>query len=588
MVYISSHNIISSIGFNTYDNLENIRKNISGIKLSEDKKLSPEAVFVSLISDEKINKKFAKISNLTENYTKYEKLLILSINNALKNSDIDILSPETVFIFSTTKGNINLLEKENIGKFNINRLKLWKSSEIISEFFGKKENILTISNACISGSLAIITAQRLIKAKRYKNAVIAGADILSEFTLSGFQAFKAVSEGACKPFDKNRTGMTPGEGAATVILTSEKSKSNKSGIIISGGASSNDANHISGPSRTGEELALTIKSALKESNLSAEEIDFISGHGTATLFNDETESKALELAGLQNVPVSGTKGYIGHTFGATGIIETIVAEEAIKNSEIYKTAGFENIGVSGKINIQKKYKKAGINTAVKTASGFGGCNAALVLKKETFQESENKLNISSNFNILKKITVKNGDVTINDIIDYKTEEPNNTKFSQIAKSIYKNYKIKYPKFYKMDNLSKLGFLAAEILLKNTSVLSKYKPEEIAVILSNESSSLDTDAKYQETINDRNNYFPSPGVFVYTLANIMTGEICIRHKIKGENAVFITENYDKKFIFDYISILFADHKAKVSISGRIDYSFPDGNYFTELYLIECKK
>ncbi|MCD6556290.1 MAG: beta-ACP synthase [Bacteroidales bacterium] len=587
MIYISSHNIISSLGFSSEENLSKIRKGISGIQLSENKKLSPESVFVSLVSCDETEKRFSKISENSKKYTKYEKLLILSINNALKNSKVDIQSDETVFIFSTTKGNIDLLEKDNKNLFDTERLKLWKSSEIVADFFGKKNNIRTISNACISGTMAVITAQRLIEAGKYKNAVVAGADILSEFTLSGFQAFKAVSEGACKPFDIKRTGMTPGEGAATIILTSEKSLSDNSGIIIAGGANSNDANHISGPSRTGEELAFSIKKAISESNLSSDDIDFISGHGTATPYNDETESKALELAGLQSVPISGTKGYIGHTFGATGIIETVIAAEAIKNSEVYKTAGFEEIGVSGKINVQKEYKKINLNTALKTASGFGGCNAALVLKKENF--SQNTVSFDKkHFEIIKKIKISNNQLTINDTIDYKYTDSDKNQFSAFAKAVYKNYKIKYPKFYKMDNLSKLGFLGAEILLNNTNILSNYKSEEISVILSNESSSLDTDAKYQKTIDDRKNYFPGPSVFVYTLANIMIGEICIKNKIKGENTVFISEYFDKDFIFDYADILFNKRKSKLCITGRVDYNYPKGNYIAELYLLESSK
>lgn len=587
MTYISSYNIISSLGFNTSENINKIKKGITGIKLSENKRISPEPAYISLISEEETEKIFSEISNTKSNYTKYEKLLILSINDALKNSSINFRLSDTVFIFSTTKGNIDLLEKENSEKFDTERLKLWKSSEIVADFFGKKNNILTVSNACISGTLAIITAQRLINSGKYKHAVVAGADILSEFTLSGFQSFKAVSKTPCKPFDKNRTGMTPGEGAATIILTSEKSLSDNSGIIIAGGASSNDANHISGPSRTGEELAFSIKNALSESNLSPKEIDFISGHGTATLYNDETESKALELAGLQNAPLSGTKGYIGHTFGATGIAETVIAAEALKNSEIYDTKGFDEIGVSGNINIQKEYKKIKLNTALKTASGFGGCNAALVLKKDNFEIKKKQAN-SKNFTVLKKITINNNSVTINESEDYNFSNLSNEKFSVVAKSIYKNYGINYPKFYKMDNLSKLGFLAAEILLKETAVLSKYKSEEIAVILSNESSSLDTDLKYQKTIDDRNNYFPAPAVFVYTLPNIVIGEICIRHKIKGENTVFISETFDKEFIFEYTEILFNTGKAKVCITGRIDYSYPDGNYYAEVYLTKSNK
>jgi len=586
MTYISSHNIISSLGFSTDENLNKIRNGKSGIDLSRNKKISPEDVCISLISDTEIEKQFTEIS--TKNiYTKYEKLLILSVSDALNNSEINILSNDTVFIFSTTKGNIDLLEKNKLKDDDTERLKLWKSSEFVSYFFGKKDDILTISNACISGTLAVIVAQRLIDAGKYKHAVVTGADILSEFTLSGFQAFKAVSKGPCKPFDAGRTGMTPGEGAATLILTSEKSLAEKSKIIIAGGASSNDANHISGPSRTGEELASAIKNALSESRLTSEEIDFISGHGTATPYNDETESKALEISGLQNVPLSGTKGYIGHTFGATGIIETIIAAEAVKNSEIYKTVGFEELGVSGKINVQKEYKKAKLKSALKTASGFGGCNAALILKKEDF---ENKINCpeKSQFKIIKKVVIQNNSVIINDKIDFKNTETDKSKFSVSAKSIYKHYNIKYPKFYKMDNLSKLGFLAADILLKNSDILSKYKSEEIAVVLSNESSSLDTDTEYQKTINDRNNYFPSPAVFVYTLANIVIGEICIKHKIKGENTVFIEKDFNKSFIFDYTDILFTEGKTKSCIAGRVNFNYPDKNYYAELYLLEAGK
>ena len=112
-------------------------------------------------------------------------------------------------------------------------------------------------------------------------------------------------------------------------------------------------------------------------------------------------------------------------------------------------------------------------------------------------------------------------------------------------------------------------------------------DDIAVILSNGSSSLTTDADYQKTINDRDNYFPSPSVFVYTLANVMVGEICIRNNIKGENTVFISKDFDKAFIFDYDDILFKTNRAKVCIAGRLDYNYPNGNYDAELYLLESK-
>ena len=171
--------------------------------------------------------------------------------------------------------------------------------------------------------LAILTGMRLVQSGQYENAVVAGADVISKFVLSGFQSFQAISSAPCKPFDAARDGINLGEGAGTVILTSNKNYS--SGVKVTGGSVSNDANHISGPSRTGEELNLAINKALNAAELNATDIDFISAHGTATIYNDEMEAKAITLAGLQSFPVNSLKGYYGHTLGAAGLIESIIS-----------------------------------------------------------------------------------------------------------------------------------------------------------------------------------------------------------------------------------------------------------------------
>ncbi len=580
MVYISEHNIISSLGFSSSENFKNINENITGIKLWTDNTLSPESAYISMVNSKKLDAGFSQ----TNLYTKYEKLLICSIKNALKKSKVDIKNKKTVLIISTTKGNINLLNKKLNLKFENERLHLWKSSEIIKDYFKNPNQAITISNACISGALAIIVAKRLIDSGKFENAIVSGADILPKFTLSGFQAFKAVSDGPCKPFDANRTGMTPGEGAGTVILTNDKTKALKPLISISGGTSTNDANHISGPSRTGKELAIAINKSLKEANLSAKDIDYVSAHGTATLFNDEMEAKALSLTKLNLIHTNSFKGYIGHTFGAAGIIEIIITINSLSENKLYKSLGFKNKDIN-EINIISENKDFNVKNAIKTASGFGGCNASLIVSKENsyinnFSKKE--------FAIKKKIKLQDNRLFINDIEINPINNYKELSFSKYAKSLYKFFKIKYPKYYKMDKLSKLAFLASEILLKDENLLKNYEEEDISVIISNGSSSLDTDAQYQKTIEDKNNYFPSPSVFVYTLANIMIGEICIRNKIKGENTVFISKDFNKEFIFEYVEILFNSGKAKVSLSGRIDYNYPNGNYIAELYLIEMNK
>jgi hypothetical protein len=165
----------------------------------------------------------------------------------------------------------------------------------------------------------------------------------------------------------------------------------------------------------------------------------------------------------------------------------------------------------------------------------------------------------------------------------ETYEENFANFAAFIKSLYKKEQVGYPKFYKMDNLSKLGFITAELLLKGSNVLNKYGPEEIGVVIANSSSSLDTDYDYQELIRDKSNYFPSPAVFVYTLPNIMIGEICIRHKIKGENAFFVSEEFDPVQLCHYVNHLFDQVSIYACICGWVELL--KENYNSVLFLVE---
>jgi 3-oxoacyl-[acyl-carrier-protein] synthase-1 len=227
--------------------------------------------------------------------------------------------------------------------------------------------------------MAILTGMRLIQSGQYENAVVVGADVISKFVLSGFQSFQAISAEPCKPFDENRTGITLGEGAATMILSSNPKYADR--IKVLGGAVSNDANHISAPSRTGEELCEAIERTLTMAGLVTGDIDLVSAHGTATSYNDEMEAKAIVLAGLETVPANSLKGYYGHTLGAAGLIESIISIRSLKENLILPTLGFDKIGVSNPINICTKLTPMRLKTCLKTASGFGGCNAAVVFSK---------------------------------------------------------------------------------------------------------------------------------------------------------------------------------------------------------------
>lgn len=367
-VYTHANNIFSPLGSNTLQNFEALLAGRSGIQLFNQANIHPEPFYAALITD-------IPVIAGAEDLSRFERLLIHSITDAIRQHSVDFTNPDTALLFSTTKGNIDEMAQTVA---NTERLTLHYSAKRIGQYFNCANKPLIISNACISGITALVTGMRLIQSGQYNQVIVAGADTISSFVFSGFNAFQAISPLPCRPYDAARNGVSLGEAAATMVLSAEPGKNT---IELAGGAGSNDANHISGPSRTGHELNLAMTSALKQANLLPAEIDFICTHGTATVYNDEMESKAIYLAGLQHAPVMGLKGYYGHTLGAAGLLETVVSVECMRKNTLLSTLGFEHLGVPMPIEVQAKTEKASLNTCIKTTSGFGGCNAALVLKK---------------------------------------------------------------------------------------------------------------------------------------------------------------------------------------------------------------
>ncbi len=374
-IFIESSNIISSLGFTTEENFQNVQKEQTGIKPSLRPDLSEIEVPLSLIDDGILAEKLNEIEK-PDNFTRLEQLIILSLKNCLSTSKIDVKSKSTLLILSSTKGNIDLLRDNSSEKSNED-LELWKTANKIANYFGFVNQPQVISNACISGVSGCVVGKRLIDSDLYDNVVIVGADVLSKFIVSGFQSFKSLSEQACKPFDAARDGLSLGEGIGSIVLTNNESVVSSPKIVLLNGAISNDANHISGPSRTGEGLQIAITKTIGNNT----DIDLISAHGTATPYNDDMESKAIYNSGLGNVPVVSTKGYTGHTLGAAGIIEIIIGVEAMKKNTLIKTLGYSDFGVVQPIKISDQTVEKEIQTMLKLASGFGGCNVAALFQK---------------------------------------------------------------------------------------------------------------------------------------------------------------------------------------------------------------
>jgi 3-oxoacyl-[acyl-carrier-protein] synthase-1 len=359
ITFIGSENIISPLGNSAQENFSKVKKGQSGIKLFKNVGFGNEDLYLSKIESLNIDNKF-------------DYLLSSCLANIIDQSSSDIItSKETVVLISTTKGDI----EESL------KTPIQKSIVKLQENFNLAHNPIVISNACISGVLAMNTANNFIQSNTYKHVFVIGADVITDFVLFGFQSLYAISDEPCQPFDKERKGITLGEAAAGVLMSSENSVFKNSPLEFVEGTSSNDANHISGPSRTGEGLYRTVSKTLELGNVNISEIDFISAHGTGTVFNDEMESIAFNRLEMNKTPLNSLKGYLGHTLGAAGLIESAISIQSIRNNTLVKSLGYKNHGTSGGINILTENIQKEITTILKTASGFGGCNASAIIRR---------------------------------------------------------------------------------------------------------------------------------------------------------------------------------------------------------------
>ena len=376
MIVSVANNIISPLGMNTAENYAAVKAGRTELRRRDGLWNLPEPFTASLVNRETVTVAAAQ-RQIDDRYTFFEKMIILSAAKALEQTDIDPSSDKVLFLLSTTKGNVFLLDKRETG-FPPERVRLGLAARQMTEFFHNPNTPIVVSNACISGVCAQIMAMRELEAGNFDYVVTVGCDVQSAFIVSGFQSFKALSVEPCKPFDANRCGLNLGDAAATIIYTRKDAVGSDEWVACRG-AIRNDANHISGPSRTGEGSYRALKAVLGDAQ--PDQIAFINAHGTATLYNDEMESVAIERAGLSQVPVNGLKGYYGHTMGAAGILETILSMQAIDDNNILATKGFETLGVTHPLVLSNQNQTTEKRAFIKLLSGFGGCNAALLVAK---------------------------------------------------------------------------------------------------------------------------------------------------------------------------------------------------------------
>lgn len=560
MIRLAATDITSPLGATCRENYLAVKAGRSALRRIEGFGGIPEAITASVFTD----KQWKEIE--VPGFTRFESLALKSVGNALADCDIDITSDRTVFILSTTKADVGNLGSDAY-------CAPADAARKIALHLGFTTDPIVVCNACISGVSAQILAKRLIESGAYDSAVVCGADLVTAFTVAGFLSFKALSPFECRPFDMERLGLNLGEAAATMILTAKADSSETRPWMLVSGGLTNDAYHPSAPAPDGNGVCRAIQAAMED--WKGPQPSVISVHGTATMFNDQMESKAIAASGLSDIPVSSLKGYYGHTLGAAGILEAIITLEALDDGIIPAARGFEETGVSGRMNICATEHPAAGHTMLKVISGFGGCNGALIYSREADRDSIcGQHGVPAEMDILHSVRISSCTATLDD---------KKLEYSGSLTDLYKEHINDYPKFYKMDLLSKLVFTASELLIRQ-------EPEcdlsDCAIILFNRTSSIVSDIRHMVCISGSEGFFPSPSVFLYTLPNIAAGEVAIRRGIKGESSLYIINNKNNKLIDSIIQATIMDRKATAVICGWADGCSQDC-FEADLKLIKIK-
>lgn len=361
-LYLGGRSLVSPLGNSLKDNVTSIVAGRSGIRHHN----LPYASVPSLHA-----------SKMPADWAYPGALLSTMCANAIEESFSAIQAEKDgwLFVLSTTKADV---DRGVDADGTTPAMRLLRE---LQDVLPVSSDAKAVSLACVSGLAALNYAADRIRMGDYKHAFVLGADLVSEFTASGFASFHALADGPCKPYDANRTGLNLGEAVAGVILSSDSSLFQTPYVKYLAGTTANDANHISGPSREGEGLFRSIQRTLKLAGKSSAEVDYISSHGTATRYNDDMESIAYDRVGLSHVPVSGLKGYYGHTLGASSLVETVLGVESLLTGVQYATLGCETQGTAKPMNLVTETREVEMRTLLKTASGFGGVNASALIEK---------------------------------------------------------------------------------------------------------------------------------------------------------------------------------------------------------------
>jgi 3-oxoacyl-[acyl-carrier-protein] synthase-1 len=394
-IFVTGLGIITSIGRDLNETFESVKASRSGIgKLNYIETIHKDIPVgeVKFSNDELID--LAELPH-TEGYTRTTLMAIIAAKEAAKQANLsENKNLKTGLISGTTVGGMDksenlyndFLKDNNEYNVYIETHDCADHTEKVADILNIKDFVSTTSTACSSAANSIMFGARMIKNGLLDRAMVGGAECLSKFHINGFNSLKILDPEPCKPFDRNRAGITLGEGAAYLVIESEESvkvTGNKPLCELTGYGNSCEAFHQTASSPDGFGAYLAMKQALDMSGLQAGEIDYINAHGTGTDNNDVSEGKAIERLFLPKVPaVSSTKSFTGHTTSAAGSVEAIMCILSIKNNFLIPNLNFkERIKELSFGPVAKLVENHEVRNTLSNSFGFGGNNSCLIFSK---------------------------------------------------------------------------------------------------------------------------------------------------------------------------------------------------------------
>lgn len=396
MIYILGHAVVSPLGYTTEEHCRAIVAGQSSIMPYPAGTMGVPFPFSASLFDSLLLEERAAgyCGAMTHMYGKVQQALELAFGQAV-NSSIDNFfksqiynNKRILFVVCANKGGVELLEKKDQMTFPP-QIYPWHIVQRMMAEHGVVSEPIVLTNSAVTGAYGFQIAQEMLESTdRFDYVVLCGVELVPQRTLAGFHTMGVLSETRCKPFDVTRNGMNLGEAAACVILASEKAyRRDKHAYVKAShtmfvkGACCNDAYDVSKPYLLGEGLYRSLKKVL--ANTSLKEIAFVNAFANGTVTGDNSESIALERAGLSKIPVTSYKANLGYSSGASGLVDCLISLKALENDLVLPTLGCEKVGVDGRIDVVKTTRHIPSNKTsfLKVSRGYGGVNSASLFTK---------------------------------------------------------------------------------------------------------------------------------------------------------------------------------------------------------------